>query len=487
MPFHSYIFIFLFLPMVLVGYFGLQHFKLNKCAQGYLVLMSMWFYGYQSIACLVLLVVSVVVNYALVHGMWRVNKEKVGNGLLGIGLVWNIGLLFLFKYYNFFIENINAVTGIEISLLQLIMPLGISFYTFQQLSYLIDSYRKECEEYGLLEYMVYALFFPKMAQGPIMYHSEMIPMLREEQRRYVNYENMSKGIYAFALGLAKKVLIADTLAKLVTQGYMTSDRLNMTSALLVMVCYSLQIYFDFSGYCDMAMGIGYMFNLELPINFNSPYKADSIDDFWDRWHMTLTRFFTKYVYFPLGGSRKGKIRTYVNIMLVFLVSGLWHGANWTFVLWGAMHGVAKVVHRLGNKMIVKIPKWLRVGITFVFTTFAWSIFRASHIAQVKELWHQVFHGGFGEIQPVLTDVFNNLLEVKLLVRVGLSSVLDRYPACLLMLFVMVVLVACFCTRNTQEKIETLKLTNWKIIVIVGLMMWSIVSLSDVTEFIYVNF
>ena len=487
MLFNSYIFIFLFLPLVLIGYFGLQHFQLNKAAQGYLIVMSLWFYGYQSSEYLVLLILSVLVNFILVQGMWKASLTKYRKSLFGIGLAWNIGMLFLFKYYDFFIENINTALGCDIAFLQLAMPLGISFYTFQQLAYLIDSYRKECENYSFLEYTVYALFFPKMVQGPITYHSEVIPRLREESRRHPNYENLSRGLYAFALGLAKKVLIADTLAKIVAQGYLDPDRLNTTSALLVMLCYSLQIYFDFSGYCDMAMGVGYMFNLELPINFDSPYKADSIDSFWDRWHMTLTRFFTKYVYFPLGGSRKGAGRTYLNITLVFLISGLWHGANWTFVIWGALHGIAKMLNRLFKKQFQRIPKVVRIAVTFLFTTFAWSIFRAVSVAQVKELWRQVFYGGFGSVQPFLTDTFNNLLEMKILARAGLSSILVTYPSCALMIFVLCVLISCFLMRNTQEKVQTMKLTNGKMIIILMLMMWSIVSLSDVTEFIYVNF
>ena len=227
----------------------------------------------------------------------------------------------------------NYAAKTNFGLLGLALPLGISFYTFQQLSYVIDAYRRECEQYSLLEYAAYVSFFPQLIAGPIVYHDELIPQFRKKFSS-LNYTNLSKGIYAFALGMAKKVLIADTFSKVVVVGYTDVGALNMVSALIVMVCYSLQIYFDFSGYCDMALGIGYLFDMELPINFNSPYKAASIVEFWDRWHMTLTRFFTKYVYIPLGGSRRGRVRTYVNIFIVFFVSGIWHGANWTFLLWG---------------------------------------------------------------------------------------------------------------------------------------------------------
>ncbi len=487
MLFNSYLFIFLFLPLVLLGYYGLNRMGQDKLAVGYVTLMSLWFYGYGSREYLMLLLIGILVNYSLTEGMTKVSGNGTRRLLLIVGLLYHVGALFCFKYFNFFIENVNAALKAEISFWNMALPLGISFYTFQQVAYLIDIYQRDCENCTLFEYMTYIAFFPKMIQGPIAYHSEIVPWIRDRKKRQPDYENLSKGIYAFALGLAKKVLIADTLAKIASAGYGEAGYLNAPSAILVMVCYSLQIYFDFSGYCDMAMGIGYMLNVELPINFHSPYKADSIDVFWDRWHMTLTRFFTKYVYFPLGGSRKGKIRTYVNIMIIFLLSGLWHGANWTFIIWGALHGIAKVVDRIGKKWIIKLPKLLRIGMTFVFVTLAWSIFGAGSFEQVAELWGDVGSGEWGGIQPFLTDIFNELVEVKILARIGLNALFEIYPACMLLIFVAGLLIACFCMRNTQEKLQTMKLTNGKILVIMVLTIWSIVSLSDVSEFLYVNF
>lgn len=489
MLFHSYIFIFLFLPVVLFGYYGLHFLKQHKLALGFITAMSMWFCAYTGIGNLKVLLLNTLVNFMLVEVMARV-KAKQGRKMLFIaGLFWNIGILFYYKYFDFCVENVNDVFRTDIALLELALPLGISFYVFQQLAYLIDSYRGDCEKYGFLEFAAYSIFFPKLIQGPLAGHVELIAQLRDEANHKLNYNNLSKGIYAFALGLGKKVLLADTFAKIVTIGYRDILVLNTPSAFLVMVCYSLQLYFDFSGYCDMAYGIGLFFNVELPFNFNSPYKATSIMDFWDRWHITLTKFFTKYVYIPLGGNRRGTIRTYANVWLVFLISGLWHGANWTFVLWGAIHGFFSVIERfkLSKAVMARIPKAVKMVVTFILVTFLWSLFRAESVTQAMELWNRLFHAGWGEIYAPLTETFRDLIELKVLYRLGLSGIMTAYPSALLLIFIITTLLACIFMKNTQEKILSMKLSNAKIGVIVVLMVWSILSLSEVSEFLYVNF
>lgn len=489
MLFNSYIFIFLFLPLVLLGYYGLHYAKQHKLALVYMIGMSMWFCAYTGLGNLIVLLVSIFVNYIIVDIMAKVQARQGRRVVLLAGLAWNIGILFYYKYYDFFMENINEVFKTDIALLELALPLGISFYVFQQIAYVVDYYREDCEKYGFLEFAAYSMFFPKLIQGPLAGHVELISQLRNETNHRLNYGNLSKGIYAFALGLAKKVLLADTFAKIVSIGYQDIPFLNAPSALLVMVCYSLQLYFDFSGYCDMAYGIGLFFNIELPFNFNSPYKAISIRDFWERWHITLTKFFTRYVYIPLGGNRKGVIRTYVNVWLVFMVSGLWHGANWTFVLWGAVHGFFSVIERfrLSKAVMAKIPKGVRMAGTFSLVTFLWSLFRADSVMQALELWKRVFYAGWGEIYAPMTEVFHGLVELKVLYRLGLGSVMNAYPGLLLLLFTMMVLLACVFMKNTQEKVMSMKLSNVKIVVIVVLMIWSILSLSEVSEFLYVNF
>ena len=487
MLFNSYIFIFLFFPLVLIGYYCLGHAGLYKPMLIFLTSMSLWFYGYNNIYYLFLLIFSILVNYGLVALMFRAGDNKViRKCTLYAGLICNLGILFHFKYYDFFIENINAVMKQHFPLLKLMLPLGISFYTFQQISYVADAYKGECEHYGFWEYTAYVSFFPQLIAGPIVYHSELIPQFRNPENHRLHFTDMSRGLYAFALGLAKKVLLADTLSKFVTIGYDNIPQLNTFSVLMVMVCYSLQIYFDFSGYCDMAYGMAYMMNIKLPVNFDSPYKASSVSEFWDRWHMTLTRFFTKYIYIPLGGSRKGRIRTWSNVMIVFLVSGLWHGANWTFILWGALHGILSVFEKAVNLTAVKIPKWISTGFTFLFVTFAWSLFRAPSVTDATLLWKQLFSGGFGLYQPI-RNKFVELVEVSLLYRMGLGGIMETYPFLLPVFFVMLLLAACFFMKNTQEKAGGMKFTTRKFITVVILMVWSILSLSEISEFLYFNF
>ncbi|MBR5799327.1 MAG: MBOAT family protein [Lachnospiraceae bacterium] len=512
MLFNSYIFIFLFFPLVILGYFGLNHLKMYRTALAFLTIMSFWFYGSHSIRYLLILILSMLINYGLVMLMDRLSQKTARLLCLWSGLLFNIGILFYFKYYDFFIDNLNTVTGGSLPLLRLALPLGISFYTFQQLSYVIDAYRKDCERYSLLEYAAYVSFFPWVSMGPIVHHSEMIPQFRDPVRKTICFSNMSKGLYGFSLGLAKKVLLADTFAKIVTIGYGDIGGLNTPSALLVMLCYSLQIYFDFSGYCDMAMGIGSMLNLELPINFNSPYKALSVTDFWSRWHMTLTRFFTRYIYIPLGGNRKGITRTCLNILIVFLISGIWHGANWTFIVWGLLHGTVMVCERYAKYLRSRSAadssaasaapaaksadsekrrlqhftpvKWL---FTFVFVTFAWSIFRAESLPQVWQLWTQLFTGGFGSIYAPITEAFGKLVEISFLYRLDFSGLMNAHTWLPVTVFTLLALLGCFCLKNTQEKTEAFAFNKGKILIVLVLMLWSIVSLSEISEFLYSNF
>ena len=490
MLFNSYIFIFLFFPLTLLGYFGLNHARKYHASLAFLVGMSLWFYGYNNIYYLLILIVSIILNYGIVCGMAHFSQGKVRRLFLFAGLFWNIGVLFLFKYYDFFIENVNTALHSQLPFLRLALPLGISFYTFQQLSYVIDFYKHECEQYSFIEYAAYVSYFPQLIAGPIVYHNELIPQFRDVSKKRLDYTNLSKGLYAFSLGLSKKVLLADTFSKIVTVAYGNIAGLNSPSVALTMICYSLQIYFDFSGYCDMAYGIALMMNIELPQNFNSPYKACSVSEFWDRWHMTLTRFFTKYVYIPLGGSRTSIAKAYRNIFIVFLVSGIWHGANWTFILWGMLHGTAKIIERffhLDTANVSKALKLFRIGCTFILITLAWSLFRAESINDAFLLWNQLFTGGFGPIYQPLISKFHDLTEIEFIYRIGLGNFMDSYPYVLPSLFAGASLIACISMKNTQEKAANLKLTNTKYFAVVALMLWSIISLSEVSEFLYFNF
>lgn len=340
MLFNSYIFVLLFLPLCLVGWFSLNRLPSRKPALLFLLGMSLWFYGYFNPKYIPIILCSIGGNYLLSRLMQKAAaSENVQQRtapprktiLLALGLLANIGVLFYYKYMNFFLTEAGSILGETFTLHTIVLPLGISFFTFQQISFLVDNWRGETEEYSLLEYACFVAYFPQLIAGPIVTHDELIPQLRAPENRRLNWDNLARGLYLFSLGLGKKVLLADLFGNVANVGFNGVDALDSTGALVSMLAYTLQIYLDFSGYCDMALGIGKMMNIDLPGNFDSPYKALDIQDFWDRWHKTLTRFLTRYVYIPLGGSRKGKLRTYINVMLVFLISGLWHGAGMSFL------------------------------------------------------------------------------------------------------------------------------------------------------------
>ena len=486
MVFNSYIFIFIFLPLALAGYYLLNKINKPKFATIFLTLMSFWFYGYSNWYYLIIPVAGIILNYLIVSGMERYeNRKKI---FMWLGVILNIGVLFVFKYYDFFLNNLNSVIKAEdMPFLRLALPIGISFYTFQQISYLVDYYRGKCEKYGFIEYASYVSFFPTILSGPIAYHSEIIPQFRDADKRKFNSENFSKGLYAFACGMAKKVLVADIFGRVVDAGYSDIFGLNSISAIVTVLSYALQIYFDFSGYCDMAYGIGYMFNIELPINFNSPFKSSNVGEFWNRWHMTLNRFFRDYVYIPMGGSRKGICRTYINTMVVFLISGLWHGADWSFVVWGGLYGIAVCINRAGRRMFAKMPKAVGVAINFLLFVFIFIFFRADDISSACSMFGKIFGGGLGTISPMLTDAFNSIVEIKFLYRLGFGGLITALPGMFMLIYLIIVLIMCFVARNTQEKVATMKFNAKEIVLITIFLVGSIISLSQITTFVYFNF
>lgn len=274
-------------------------------AQIFLLCMSLWFYAYFNLEYLLIILISIISNYMFYLFFDRAREKKVRKVLLFLALATNIGVLFYFKYYNFFIENINILLKQDFPSQMILLPLGISFFTFQQISFVIDAYKEEMPRYGFINYASFVTFFPQLIAGPIVTHDELIPQFLDDSRKYFSWDNFAKGIYIFTLGLSKKVLIADTFGNAANWGFSNITELDTTNAALTMLFYTIQIYFDFSGYCDMAIGIGRMMNIDLPLNFNSPYKSLTITEFWNRWHMTLTRFFTKYIYIPLGGNQGG--------------------------------------------------------------------------------------------------------------------------------------------------------------------------------------
>lgn len=486
MLFNSYVFILAFLPVVWVLYFGLNKLKWYKAATWALVLASLFFYGFNNWKFCLVLIASIVVNFVLHRVLLYLEQGR--KFILVLGLAANVGLLFYIKYTDFFLENVNALFGLSFPMQNILLPLGISFYTFQQLSFVVDSYRKDTQKYSFGEYALFVSFFPQLIAGPIVLHSDMVPQFRDMARRKINAANIYDGLQYFTLGLAKKVLVADTFGRAVDWGYSNIMELNALSAIVLILGYTIQIYFDFSGYCDMAMGLGKLFNFDIAINFNSPYKAKSVGEFWDRWHMTLTKFFTTYVYIPLGGSRKGLTRTCINTMIVFFISGFWHGADWTFVVWGVMHGVFLVLERLFAKPLAKVPGFIKWLYTFCFVNFAWVFFRADFFRQVLSVFKRALLGEGGSVvlemrQEFAGEGLNNLLsQVQ-----GMGNVTDMWNQIAIWLWFGVVSIIMFFGKNTHEIVGQKKTSSLYIYGLAVLALLSMISLADVSKFLYFNF
>lgn len=383
MLFNSPAFIFLFLPVVVFVYFALCRSKFKTPAKVWLVLASLFFYGYWNPVYLVLICGSLLTNFLLGKRINQGSGDLWGflsrKNLLIIGIVFNLSLLGVFKYADFAINNVSWIFSTEIEPLGLLLPLAISFFTFQQIAYLSDCYLKGAPNYDLLDFSLFVTFFPQLIAGPIVHHNQMMPQFQTLENKSVNWHNLMVGIAIFSLGLFKKVAIADSFAGWADAGYENVATLSLVEAWGATLSYTFQLYYDFSGYCDMAIGAALMLNIHIPVNFNSPYKALSIQDFWRRWHITLSNWLRDYVYIPLGGNRIGSFNTYRNLMMTFLLGGLWHGAGWTFVIWGALHGLALCLHRLWQNAGGKLPVPVAWIVTFLFVHLAWIFFRAESV------------------------------------------------------------------------------------------------------------
>jgi D-alanyl-lipoteichoic acid acyltransferase DltB (MBOAT superfamily) len=396
------------------------------------------------------------------------------------------------KSYMIMAVVANVVSLLFFKFSGVFFPIAISFYTFNQISYVVDMYRGEIEDFELADYLAYILFFPKILQGPLMGYGEFCKELDGaiDAEPEIDYELMLRAMFLLSLGLFKKVILADTFGRAVDFGFDNVAGLGSLEAILVAVFYSIQLYFDFSGYCDMASAVCMMIGFDLPLNFDSPYKAVNILDFWKRWHITLTKFFTKYVYIPLGGNRKGMARMYVNLMIVFLVSGLWHGNGWNFIVWGAMHGVLYVITRMvrGKKedkpsAAVRVLKTL---LTFVYVTLAWVFFRASSISQAIELIGRMFVGGSKKIATQLSACFQ-LDEIWYVIKVTpIMKLPFAWESCM-WLFLIAAVVIIFFSKNAITIAKNCKVGVKTTLATAILLIWSIISLAGVSTFLYMNF
>lgn len=484
MIFNSNEFLFFFLPVTLTVYFLLNRYRLTLASKSWLVAASLFFYSWWDVRYLPLILASIAFNYALGTVLGKHPDGRRKGAILLFGAAANLALLGYYKYFNFFISNVNGLLDSGIPVQRIILPLGISFFTFTQIAYLVDSYKGTAREYDLLNYGLFVTFFPHLLAGPIIHHKDMMPQFASSRKKVLNYKNMATGLLLLSIGLFKKVVIADRLSMWANTGFGGDAPLNMLSAWYTSLSYTFQIYFDFSGYTDMALGASLMFNIKLPINFNSPYKALNIQDFWRRWHITLSRFLRDYIYIPLGGNKSGPNVTYVNLMVTFLLGGLWHGAGWTFILWGGLHGTAIVVHRIWHGHNIRMPKPLAWLLTFNFVNIAWVFFRAKTMQDA----HRVLAGMFGLNGLMLPAGFKKLMDALSIKGVEYGNwrtIFDGTgdPS----FFVAAALVFCLLARNSNETAARFTPDKKTLAFALLLTFIALTSMGKVYEFLYFNF
>ncbi|AOW13103.1 acetyltransferase [Hydrogenophaga crassostreae] len=498
MIFSSWQFILLFLPVTFGIYFALNR---KRCLLGgklWLVLASLFFYAYWNWTHLPLILLSIGFNFAIGSHLSRASSQAVVNGsgagiryrraMLVFGISTNLAMLAYYKYANFFVANLNLINGLEIGLNEIALPLAVSFFTFTQIVYLVDSFRGETSQYDLLNYSLFVTFFPHLIAGPIVQHSQIMPQFSSRWTWVPRESNILKGLFIFSIGLVKKLVIADTFAVWADAGFDGRGDLDFYSAWISSLSYTLQLYFDFSGYCDMAIGISLLFNIVLPINFNSPYKALNIQDFWRRWHITLSNFLRNFLYIPLGGNRNGAGFTAVNLMITFALGGLWHGASWMFVIWGLLHGSALVVHRVWQTTRVKIPVWMAWLLTFLFVNFSWVFFRAKDGTSARRMLDGMINWksmGFIPVENIpSTGLARTGWMADHLLWLFPSHLVAQLPAGLMLVFGFFLL----CRKNTMElavgEMNTLKMSITVVFLALSVCL-ALISTSAV--FLYFNF
>ncbi len=493
MIFTSYQYLLCFLPIAVLGYYFFAN-KSRVAGINWIVFGSFFFYATWSPLYFFLLLASILFNYNV--GIWirrAVHKGKNSKLRLGVGITINILLLAYFKYTNFFITTTNDLLGTTYSLAPIILPLAISFYTFQQIAWLMDQYRKEIISCTFNEYVCAVAFFPHLIAGPIVRYAHLLPQFQDDIPRVVNWQNIAKGIFLICLGTFKKIVIADTLSQYVAYGFSYESAYTFIPAWEVALSYSFQIYFDFSGYCDIAIGSALLMNFDLPDNFHSPYKSSNIREFWRTWHITLGDFLTRYLYFPLGGSRLGLTRTCINLFLVMAISGIWHGAGYGFIIWGVLHGLAMVVHRLWSELGLRLHKILATIITFTFVTFTWVFFRAVDLDSA----FRIFKGLFGFNGIALPKVFEPYLPKFLPFSYNNAEALFSTSTSGVFLPVVFLLFAFIITFFGREVSRIWNMANWEkkstpvyYAVLSGILLFIAFCKMIIiphTEFIYFNF
>ena len=466
MQFNTHEFVFLFLPITLFLYYLFWGKRKNCLSKTIVLIASFVFCGFSNPWFSVVLLLSVVANYYL---NILIVKTDASLPWLWVGVLYNVAVLCFFKLFNYFSSSPSVF-----------FPLGISFYSFQFISTLVETHKRKNENLSFLDFSLSVSFFPKLIQGPICNTYDLSSQFNNNESSVVNWESISKGMFLFSIGLFKKVLIADKFADIANTGFSNIPSLNTVTAILSVLSYSLQIYYDFSGYSDMAIGIGCMFNIKLPINFNSPYKALSISDFWKRWHISLTKTLTHLVYIPLGGNRKGESRTYLNILIVFIISGIWHGVGLTFLIWGAMHGIAMIIDRKYGNFLERIPSFFRWFITIMFVGFSWIFFRADSVADALLMAKKVFSFNFGDVK-LLSDAMY-IKSVGILIQNRLGRSVLKY----VFVFLIPLCITLFC-KNSNQLVESFRPSVKYSLITAFLFCFSVISFSGIVTFVYAFF
>lgn len=482
MIFSTYQFILIFLPVVFIVYFALNTFKMNQMAKIWLILASFYFYSQGSPDFFPFFMGSVLANYIIGTTLGRIQEEhqKLERKLLLlVGVLANVGLLGYYKYTDFFIENYNMITGSDVALKKIILPIGISFFTFQLIAFLVDSYRGETQEYDVVNYLLFITFFPQLIVGPIIHHKDVVPQFANENNQRIIFDNVAKGLFIFSIGCAKKMLLADPLTTDAELFFNNLDELvaNGTLKFLSSWFYSLEYtvsyYFDLSGYADMAIGLGWMFNIEIPQNFNSPYKAKDFQDYWARWHMTLSKFLGAYVFRSVYKKGNKYRNYYVATMVTFFVSGFWHGAGWTFVVWGIVNGILVCIGSYRNKHKKKTPLWLGVPLTFILAIIVRVLFVANSFTDAWNVYQGMFNFASlgGSLSAAAHTVWSFIVNHQ---TMGLT--------CLVGLFI------CWfmpTTKNISDKFTTKK---WYYLVYAAtLLAICIFKMDKVVQFLYFQF
>jgi alginate O-acetyltransferase complex protein AlgI len=462
MLFNSFEFLLAFLPVVVAGYFAFNRLS-GRWGNAWLVAASLFFYAWWRVEYLALLAASIAVNFTVGRAIMRRAAQGLPTRtILVAGIAFNLVLLGYFKYANFFMENLASLLGTAAPHLDVILPIGVSFFTFTQIAFLVDAHKRKAAEPDPVNYSLFVTYFPHLLAGPILHHREMMPQFADPTNKRVDWDNVARGLALLAIGLGKKVLIADVLAIQSNATFDSPVPITFGDAWFAILCYTMQIYFDFSGYTDMALGMSQMMNIRLPQNFDSPYRRRNLQEFWRHWHMTLTRFLRDYVYIPLGGNRRGETDTAFAILATFILGGLWHGANWTFVLWGLLNGVGLVAVRLWSRTGVRLPALVAWAITFLFVNMAWVLFRAPDLAIASSFYATLFGGrGLGAIRgspPVHT-----------IATLAIACVIAMLP------------------RNSARLVSEMSF-GWPVQAATALLLAAgILSLANPTEFLYFNF